>query len=116
MKELNAELSALLHDLAELIGRKLSYESFDLQGVAKPLIQALVRDGFSRISDANLQVRLEAQVLKDFADVAIHRRREISAMAGKLQETLDELVKWQTSQPRDSKSSGNANISSATDS
>ena len=99
MKDLNIELAAQLHELSRLIGRKLNNENFDLLDEAKPIVQALVRGGFARASAENLQVRLEAAVLKDFADIAIHRRRQLSAMAGNLQEMFDELVMWHTSQP-----------------
>lgn len=116
MKELNVELTAQIHELAGLIGRKLNSENFDLLEDAKPTIQALVRGGFARASELNLQVRLEAAVLKDFADIAIHRRREASAMAGELQKMFDELVTWHTNQPSNPKPPSAANISSFTDS
>lgn len=115
MKKLNAELTAQVQDLARLIGRKLNYEHFDFLDDAKPLVQALVRDGYVRMSDVNLQVRLEAEVLKDFAETAIHRRREVSAMAGELQEIFDELVMWHTNQPNTPPPPDAANFSSATD-
>ncbi|MEO8269840.1 MAG: hypothetical protein ABI557_08970 [Aureliella sp.] len=109
MKELNAELAAQVRDLARLIGRKLNHENFDLPEQAKPLIQTIVRGGYARMSDVNLQVRLEAQVLKDFAEIAIHRHRETSAMAGEMQETFDELVMWHTNQPTNQNPSVEAN-------
>ena len=108
MKDLNVELAAQLHELARLIGRKLNNENLDLLDEAKPIIQALVRGGFARASEVNLQVRLEAAVLKDFADIAIHRRRQISAMAGNLQEMFDELVTWHTNRPSTAELPGDA--------
>jgi hypothetical protein len=57
MNELNPEMTSQVRDLARLVGRKLRRENFDLQEQAQPLVQALVRGGYSRMSNVNLQVR-----------------------------------------------------------
>jgi hypothetical protein len=116
MNELNPEMTRQVHDLARLIGRKLQRENFDLQEQAQPLVQSLVRGGYSRMSDVNLQVRLEARVLDEFAEVVIHRRREMSAMAGDLQQSYEDLVKWETNQPNPPGPPKAANLSSFTES
>lgn len=99
MKPLNPELASQVGELADLIGRKLKREEFDLQETAQPYVEALVRGGFSRMSDVNLQVRLESLVTEKFTENAIHRRREISAIAGDLQQTYERLVSLETNQP-----------------
>lgn len=99
MKQLNPELSAQIDELSDLIGRKLNRDEFDLSETAQPYIDALARGGFARMSDVNLQVRLESAVLEKFAETAIHRRREVSSMAGELQQALDRLVSLETNQP-----------------
>lgn len=99
MKPLNPELTTQLGELADMIVRKLNREDFDLPETAKPYIQALVRGGYARMSDVNLQVRLESLVLEKFTKTAIHRRREVSAIAGELQQTFERLVSFETNQP-----------------
>ncbi len=99
MKPLNPELTTQLGELADMIGRKLDRQDFDLQETAKPYLEALARGGFARMSDVNLQVRLEKLVLEKVPESAIHRRREISAIAGELQRTFDRIVSFDTNQP-----------------
>lgn len=99
MKPLNPELESQVGELADMIVRKLKREDFDLQETAQPYVEALARGGYSRMSDVNLQVRLEGLVTEKFAETAIHRRREISAIAGDLQQTFERLVSMDTNQP-----------------
>lgn len=99
MKPLNPELTAQVSELADMIGRKLNRDEFDLLETAQPYVQALARGGYARMSDINLQVRLESMVTEKFAETAIHRRREISAMAGEMQQAFERLVSMETSHP-----------------
>ena len=99
MKPLNPELSTQVGELADMIGRKLDRQDFDLQETSQPIVEALARGGYARLSDVNLQVRLEGLVTEKFADTAIHRRREISAMAGDMQRTFERLVSMETNRP-----------------
>jgi hypothetical protein len=55
-------------------------------------------------------------VLDEFAEVVIHRRREMSSMAGELQQSYEDLVKWETNQPNPPGPPKAANISAFTDS
>lgn len=54
---------------------------------------------YARLSDSNLQTRLEARILEKCRETAIHRRAEISGISGQIQEAFDKLVTWTTRVP-----------------
>lgn len=114
MNTLNAELQAQVQSLAELCCISLERKQINLEDLAEPIIKALVAGGFHRASDVNLQARIEHVVLASCAKKAIHRKRELSALAGQLQDAMNELVTWKTSNPAKAFPSKAANISSAT--
>ena len=115
MNQLNPELENQVQALAEICCDVLKRKSHDASERAKPLIEALVAGGYARLSDINLQARLEKAALKECAEPAIHRRDELSGITGEMQSKFDELVKWKTQTPREPGGAKAANISSATD-
>jgi hypothetical protein len=115
MKVLNPELEAQLDALAEICCNVLKREEKDSSERAKPLIEALVKGGYARLSDINLQARLEKNVRDKCQEISIHRRGELSGITGQMQSTFDQLVTWQTQTPRTPDGTKPANISSATD-
>ncbi|MEZ6138470.1 MAG: hypothetical protein R3C53_26610 [Pirellulaceae bacterium] len=99
MNTLNPELESQVSALASLCCSALNREGRDIVQEAKPLIQALVRGGYARLSDCNLQTRLEARVLDLCQDAAIHRRGELAGITGHMQSELRELTRWETKKP-----------------
>ena len=77
MKTLNPELESQVDALAELCCSAIDQRSEDWYAASKPLIQALVTGGYARMSDSNLQTRLEARILEKCRETAVHRRAEI---------------------------------------
>lgn len=114
MKPLNPELDSQISALAKLCCSALDRES---RGAADstPLIKALVRGGYARLSDCNLQTRIEKIVLDECLDVGIHRRGELAGITGQMQSKFDELVRWETQKPSKADEAKAANISSAND-
>lgn len=116
MNDLNPELASQVAELARLVGRQLNRESFDLEAQAAPILQALMRGGYDRISANNLQTRVEQQVVAEFPEIAIHRRGELGGITGKLQSTFSQMVRWQTQRPNQANPPQAANLSAFTDS
>ncbi|MCA9134748.1 MAG: hypothetical protein KDA45_16385 [Planctomycetales bacterium] len=115
MKSLNPELESQVDALAELCCNILQGQENDSSGQAQPLLQALVHGGYARLSDVNLQTRLESRAVEKCREKAIHRRGELAAIAGQMQQEFEALVKWKTQTPRPPEGTQPANISSATD-
>jgi len=115
MKVLNPELEAQVDALAEICCNVLKREEQNSSERAQPLIEALVQGGYARISDINLQARLEKNVRERCQEVSIHRREELVGITGQMQTTFDQLVTWKTQTPRSPDGTKPANISSATD-
>ncbi len=84
-------------DPPRIAGRCSVFAKSDIQ----PLIEALVRNGYARLSDVNLQARLETEVCARCQEIAIHRRDELTGNTGGMQSKLSELVLWTTQTPRD---------------
>ncbi len=115
MKPLNPELEKQVGALAEVVCDALNRTGSDTTAQARPLVEALVRGGYARLSDVNLQYRIEAAVVSKCAEVAIHRRGEVGGITREFQQTFDQLVAWHTQTPRFPDGSQAANISAATD-
>lgn len=116
MKSLNPELENQVDALADLCCQALNRQVDDVSERARPLIQSLVQNGYNRISDVNLQVRLEKLVVEKCRETAIHRRDELTGITGQMQTAFKELATWKTSAPNADSGGKSANISSATDS
>lgn len=115
MNELNPELDSQLRNLAKLCCDVITRREVDSSERAKPLLQALVTGGYARISDVNLQTRLEDMTADMCRENAIHRRDELTGIASQMQATFNELVRWQTKSPTETSGTKGANISSNTD-
>lgn len=116
MKPLNPELDAQVDALADICCDVLKRHETDSTERTKPLIESLVKGGYDRLSDNNLQTRVEDRVREKCQEQSIHRRDELQGLTGQMQKTFDQLVKWQTQTPRPPEGTEPANISSATDS
>lgn len=115
MNKLNPELESQLKNLAEICCDVLERRETDSSTRAQPLIEALVSGGYARISDVNLQTRLENIAVDMCRDRAIHRRQELTGITGQMQSTFNELVRWKTKSPREPSGTKAVNISSNTD-
>ena len=114
MNELNPELQSQLKDLAQICCDVLERRETDSSTRARPLLEALATGGYARISDVNLQTRLEDIAVDLCRDRAIHRRQELTGIAGQMQTTFNEIVRWQTKSPHTPSGTKAANISSNT--
>ncbi len=116
MNKLNPELQSQVEDLAqiccEVLERTANSSSDDRK---QPLIEALVHGGYDRISDVNLQARLEDIVVDRCREHAIHRRDELTGITGQMQAEFTKRLKWNTNQPREESGTKAANISSNTE-
>ena len=115
MNTLNPELDSQVSELARLCCAVLEREETNSAERAQPLLEALVAGGYARLSDVNLQARLEEAVVSQCRERAIHRREELTGITGRLQSTFNELVRGKTQSPQPTDKSKAANISSATD-
>lgn len=113
--DLNPELDRQVDELAELCCSALAREGRDIGAASEALIAALVTGGYARLSDRNLQTRLEARTLEKCQESAIHRRGELAGLTGGMQSKFDELVKWETKSPHEPSGTKAANISSMRD-
>ena len=116
MNELNEALQRQVEALGELCCQSLKRDAAALDERATPLIEALVQNGYERISDISLQARLEAIVLNCCPEKAIHRRDEMIGIIRNWQAKFTQLARWDTSSPRGLDRPKAANISSARDS
>lgn len=101
MNELNPVRAAQVKALGTICCRKLDGESFDLLMEAMPVIDALVRSGYFRLSNINLQARVESTALDDYPAITLHRRAELTALAGQLQTAFKDLVERETRKPQE---------------
>ena len=115
MKDLNPELDAQINELARICCEVLERTESNSVERAQPLLQALVTGGYDRLSDINLQSRLEEAVVSQCRERAIHRREELTGITGQMQAAFNELLRWKTQSPQPTNKSKAANISSATD-
>ncbi len=115
MNDLNPELQSQIDDLAQLCCDTLARTGDSDHDRIQPLIEALVRGGYDRISNVNLQVRLEDAVVEKCREHAIHRRDEVTGIAGQIQAEFSKALKWKTNQPQPEDGTKPANISSNTD-
>lgn len=120
MHETTPEVAAILDSLADLCREALSTSdrraedrSFEMQ--VQPLVRALKSNGYRRTQDMPLQAKLENLVLEKSTEPAVHRRAELTNIAGKVQRMFDEVVRWESHSPTERSGTGPANISSATD-
>lgn len=116
MKPLNPELDAQIDALADICCDVLKRNESDSTTRAKPLIESLVQGGYARLSDINLQARVEARVRHVCQEQSIHRRDELQGITGEMQRAFDQMVQWQTQTPRPESGTKPANISSSRDS
>ena len=114
------EVAKILDALADLCLETLTSEerraddrSFETQ--VEPLVQALKSNGYSRHQEMPLQAKLENLALEKSQEAGMHRRAELTAIAGKVQRMFDEVVRWDSTRPEDHSGTRPANISSATD-
>ncbi len=115
MNALNPELESQVDALAKLCCSALARQLVDIDTASHSLIEALVKGGYARLSNINLQSRLETRVLDQCRETAIHRRGEIAGITGVMQAKFDKLVLWETQTPRSPSGTKAANISAATD-
>ena len=120
MSDATPEVAAILDSLADLCletltseERRVDDDSFEMQ--AQPLVQALKSNGYRRTQEMPLQAKLENLALTKQHDPVVHRRAELTAIAGKVQRMFDEVVRWESQRPTDHSGTRPANISSATD-
>ncbi len=99
MKLLNPELESQIDSLAEVCCKTLNRTIADSVAEAEPLIEALVRGGYARLSDMNLQHRVELGAVAKCPEVAIHRRGELAAITREMQQAFDLLVTRNTRTP-----------------
>lgn len=99
MNDLNPELQSQVDDLAQLCCDALARTGETAHERIQPLIEALVRGGYDRISDVILQVRLEDIVADKCREHAIHRRDELTGITGQIQTEFSKTLKWKTNQP-----------------
>jgi hypothetical protein len=116
MNKLNPVLQKQVEALAKICCDVLQREEVGVDEKASPLIEALVRNGFARQSNLNLQSRVEAEVVKRCPDIAGPHREELVGITRNFQTAFDRLVQWNTSTPPGSDAPKSANISSNTDS
>ena len=115
MNSLNPELQSQIDDLAQICCDIIARTSNGSDERVKPLIEALVRGGYDRISNINLQVRLEDIAVDRCREHLIHRRDELTGITSQMQAEFDKASKWSTSQPQEDSGTKAANISSNTD-
>ena len=119
MNEPTPEVAAILESLADLCLETLTSEdrrvddSFEMQ--VQPLVQALKSNGYRRTQEMPLQAKLENIAWAKQREPVVHRRAELTAIAGKVQRMFDEVVRWESQRPSDHSGTRPANISSATD-
>lgn len=101
MNPLNDELQSQVDALAKLCCETLRREQVDVEERAEPLLSALVTGGYHRLSNINLQARVEARIVEECAEPAIHRRREMTGLTAKLQASFNRKVQWETNKPHD---------------
>jgi hypothetical protein len=116
VNSLNPELDKQVDALAELCCDAIERNVTDSHSRADALIEALVRGGYARISDVNLQTRVEQMAVDKCRNKAIHRRGELTGITSGWQAKFNQLAQWQTQSPNTTSGTKPANISSATDS
>jgi hypothetical protein len=114
VNKLNPELESQVQSLAELCCEVLERRETDSTARAQPLLEALVAGGYARLSNVNLQTRLEEMTVDRCRDRTLHRRGELTGITGQMQATFNELVRWRTKSPHEPSGTKGANISSNT--
>jgi hypothetical protein len=114
MNEINKALQDQIEALAKLCNRRFESAEFDVDEAAQPIIEALVRNGYGRLSNVNLQYRLEKEMSRLYPEKTIHHPELVTSLAGDFQSAFEHMLKWETNTPRDRSDTKAANISSAT--
>jgi len=112
---LNPELESLTDTLAKLCCDMLRSSTISFDEIARPTIEALVINGYARLSDINLQMRVEQKAIDQCLETAIHRRGELSTIVARMQSIFDELIIWKTQTPENMKRTITDNVNTATD-
>ena len=99
MNLLNPELESLTDTLAKLCCDMLNSDETAFDESARPTIEALVINGYARLSDVNLQMRVEQKAVDKCLETVIHRRGELSNFVARMQSIFDEQVIWKTQTP-----------------
>lgn len=116
MSETTPEIEGILDALADLCCESMGGEGEGLTVRSRPLLEALVRNGYSRKTHPPLQNELENRVLEKCLEPTIHRRGELAGVTRQVQHDFNDLVRWNTKNPQEESGTRPANISSATDS
>lgn len=118
---MNPQIETTLDELAGLICRSLQGSDSDLDRRRDPLLKTLVMSGYIAQADQNLMQEIENRVKDQCREPAMHRGGTLSSMTRELGNRLEEIVRWESKTPTESKSPGDqsppkaANLSSATD-
>ncbi len=113
--ESNPEIEESLDALAKICCDTLRGDDAELEPRSKPLLKTLLMSGYVRKTGRDVRADIEARVKASCAEPAMHRGAALSSITGQMQKTLDDLLRWESEQPRQSTPPKAANISSATD-
>lgn len=117
----NPQIEATLDELAELICRSLRGEDSKLTQRRDGLLKTLVMSGYVWKADQTVMQQVEDRVKDRCREPSMHRGGALSSMTSELEAKFQEISRWESKTPAESKSMENdsppkaANISSATD-
>ncbi|KAA1261454.1 hypothetical protein LF1_40040 [Rubripirellula obstinata] len=117
----NPQIEETLDQLAELVCRSLSGEENQLTERRDGLLKTLVMSGYVWKADETVMQQVEERVKNQCVEPSMHRGGALSSMTSKLNTRFQEISRWESKTPTESKSMENdsppkaANISSATD-
>ena len=120
-EETNPQIEATLDELANLICQSLQGKEEDFVGRRDPLLKTLVMSGFAGKEGQSIVQQVENRVKDRCGDPAMHRGGALSSMTSELGAKFEEISRWESKTPKESKSPGQesppkaANISAATD-
>ncbi|MCO8121674.1 hypothetical protein NHH03_08000 [Stieleria sp. TO1_6] len=115
MTQSNPQIEEQLSKLARLCCDSLDGGEPVAGEESDALLKSLLMSGYARQEGASLQADVESRVKQLCQKPAMHRGGALSGITSNLQEKFDELVRWESQQPKQQDEPKAANISSATD-
>ncbi|MFG0261282.1 MAG: hypothetical protein ACF788_02705, partial [Novipirellula sp. JB048] len=96
----NIEIEQTLDTLSQLCCAALAGDHRALFQRRDALLKTLLECGYARYREQSLQVELENRVRVKWSEPILVHRKELEAIAAKLEQRFNELKRWETKLPQ----------------
>jgi hypothetical protein len=98
MAQANPEIESQLNELARLCCQSINGEESELENSGEALLRALVMCGFTR-SGLNMRNEVESRAKSRCMEIALYRGSELESLTSRLDEKLQDILRWDSTQP-----------------